>query len=82
MNVYDLLRTKDLAVETRYAVFAELDDGQSLALLKPCDARVDNRRLHMNYVCRANHIADAAARALQKVDGFDHRVPIIVTPNL
>jgi hypothetical protein len=79
MDVDDLLGTKNLAAEAGDAVFAKLDRRQKSRLNKSVEPGLVRRRLHVNHVGRADIVADSAARALFKLDIFDHPAPDIPT---
>jgi hypothetical protein len=72
MDVHNVLRTENLAGEAGDAVLPEPDDGQHLGLCEPGDLLRHRHWLHMDDICRADHVADATTRALFKLDTFDH----------
>jgi hypothetical protein len=60
------------AAEAGNAVLAEFDDRQPLVHDEPIDLGRHRHLFHVDHVGRTDVIANAAARALLKLDLFDH----------
>jgi hypothetical protein len=75
MHVDDFFGTKNLAAKTGDAVLAEFDYRQELHLIETVGRGLHRHRLHVDHVGRTDVVANSAARALFKVDIFDHPAP-------
>jgi hypothetical protein len=72
VDIDDLLGTEDLATETGDAVLAELDHRKQPGRCQTGNAGCNGYRLHVNHIGGTDVIANAAARALLKLNVFDH----------
>jgi hypothetical protein len=72
MHVHDLLGTENLATEAGNAVLPKSNHRQKLRFNETVDAGLYRSWLHVDDVGRADIVANAATRALLKLDVFDH----------
>jgi hypothetical protein len=72
MNVDDLFRTEDLAVETGDAVLAKLDHGREIAKPKAGDSVGFGRGFHVDDIGRADDVANPAPGTFLHFNLFDH----------
>jgi len=74
MNVDDLFRAEYFAAEASNAVFAKSYHRQEFGLAQPRDLTRNRLRFHVDHVCRAYDVADAAAGAFFDLDAFNHAI--------
>jgi hypothetical protein len=72
VHVDDLFGTKDFTAEAGDAMLAKFDDREKLGRYEAVGLRLHRRRFHVNHVGGTDIVADSAARALFKLDIFDH----------
>jgi len=73
MDVNDVFRTVNFAVEAGYTVLAKFDDGEQPTLREARYFFSGACYLgHVNDVCRTNDVTYSAAGASLKINGFDH----------